>query len=83
MSLTALANLLLLLVTLGYVALCAVSPFGRCRSCDGLGFHLTHTRRGRPRRGRHCYRCDGHGIRIRFGRYLWNRWSRIHRDGTR
>ncbi|MEU7201413.1 hypothetical protein [Streptomyces sp. NPDC045470] len=78
-----LAITLWLAVTLGYAALCAGSPFGRCRRCSGLGFQLKTDRKGRPRRGKHCRRCDGHGIRIRRGRRLYNLAARIHRDGTR
>ncbi|MCB5177799.1 hypothetical protein [Streptomyces antimicrobicus] len=73
----------LLAVTFGYIGLCAVSPFGDCRKCRGFGFALTHDRKGRPKRGKHCRRCDGHGKRIRVGRWLYNRAVRIHRAGTR
>ncbi|AEW95891.1 MULTISPECIES: hypothetical protein [Streptomycetaceae] len=83
MTLTALAITLLLAVTLGYALLCAASPFGNCRKCRGLGYRLTYDRKGRPRRGKHCRRCDGHGIRIRVGRHLFNLAARIHHDGTR
>ncbi|MCG3041938.1 hypothetical protein L7D48_15440 [Streptomyces sp. S1A] len=79
----ALAIACLLAVTLGYAALCAASPFGRCRKCNGLGFQLRHTRRGAPRRGKHCRRCKGHGIRIRAGRWIFNRAAALYRDGTR
>ncbi|MEU4092997.1 hypothetical protein [Streptomyces sp. NPDC026673] len=72
----------LLAVTLGYAALCAGSPFGRCRTCAGLGFALTHDRKGRPKRGKACRRCKGTGHRIRAGRWLFNRAQRIYRDGT-
>lgn len=72
-----------LFVTLGYVALCAVSPFGACRKCRGFGFQVKTNRRGKVRRGRDCRRCQGHGRRIRIGRRLYNRTSRIHREGTR
>ncbi|MFD3943597.1 hypothetical protein [Streptomyces sp. NPDC058579] len=78
-----LAIALPLFVTLGYAALCAASPFGQCRKCDGLGFALTTDRKGKPKRGKHCRRCQGHGIRIRLGRHLFNIAARIHRDGTR
>lgn len=77
------ACLFLLLITLCYAALCAVSPFGTCRRCGGLGFKLLHNRRGKPRRGKTCRRCRGHGRRIRVGRRIANAWMRIHRDGTR
>ncbi|MCZ7415307.1 hypothetical protein [Streptomyces sp. WMMC897] len=73
---------ILLFVTLGYAALCAASPFGQCRTCSGLGFALTHTRRGRPKRGKTCRRCKGHGHRLRAGRWLYNRTTRLHHDGA-
>ncbi|MEU1312189.1 hypothetical protein ABZ419_25285 [Streptomyces cinnamoneus] len=73
----------LLFITLSYAVLCTVRPFGTCRKCRGFGFAMTTDRKGRPKRGKHCRRCDGHGIRIRLGRHLWNRWSRTYRDGTR
>ncbi|MEV7445222.1 hypothetical protein AB0O22_29500 [Streptomyces sp. NPDC091204] len=73
----------LLAVTLGYSGLCAVSPFGTCRKCRGFGFAMTTDRRGRLKRGKHCRRCDGHGKRIRFGRWLYNRAVRIHHADTR
>jgi hypothetical protein len=59
----------LTLLTLGYAAICAVSPFGTCRRCSGLGF--TGTPQGR--RSRPCRHCDATGIRIRFGRRLYHR----------
>ncbi|WP_406862514.1 hypothetical protein ABZO31_19510 [Streptomyces sp. HUAS MG47] len=79
----ALAIACLLAVTLGYASLCAASPFGTCRKCTGLGFALKHDRKGKPKRGKTCRRCKGNGIRIRAGRWLYNRAARIHRDGTR
>ncbi|MFG2971584.1 hypothetical protein ACGFYY_01095 [Streptomyces sp. NPDC048331] len=83
MTLFLLASVLALLFTLGYAGLCAASPFGRCRKCSGLGFALTHDRKGKLKRGKHCRRCDGHGIRIRVGRHLYNLWARTYRNGTR
>ncbi|MFC5029965.1 hypothetical protein ACQFX6_28130 [Streptomyces sp. DSM 41987] len=82
MALPALAIALILLFTLGYAALCAAQPFGRCRKCHGLGFQLTHTRGGKPKRGKHCRRCHGHGIRIRTGRHLFNAFTRTRRAAT-
>ncbi|MFE2522748.1 hypothetical protein ACWF95_21260 [Streptomyces vinaceus] len=73
----------LLSVTLGYSGLCAASPFGTCRKCRGFGFALTTDRKGRLKRGKHCRRCDGHGKRIRLGRWLYNRAARTYRAGTR
>ncbi|MGD3107549.1 hypothetical protein [Streptomyces sp. YGL11-2] len=77
-----LASACLLVVTLGYASLCASSPFGNCRKCRGFGFAMKTDRKGRPKRGKHCRRCDGHGKRIRIGRHLFNLWLRIYRDGT-
>lgn len=72
----------LLAITLCYGSLCAGSPFGRCRRCNGLGFQLTTDRRGKPKRGKTCRRCRGKGRRIRIGRWLYNRAQHIHREGT-
>jgi hypothetical protein len=71
-----------LLVTLGYAAVCAGQPFARCRKCRGFGFATTTDRKGRPKRGKHCRRCDGHGIRIRRGRHVYNLYRRAHDRGT-
>ncbi|MFF4952550.1 hypothetical protein [Streptomyces chattanoogensis] len=83
MTLPLLASACLLAITLGYASLCAGSPFGTCRKCRGFGFAMKTDRKGRPKRGKHCRRCDGHGRRIRIGRHLFNLWLRIYRDGTR
>ncbi|MGX8907365.1 hypothetical protein ACR820_19480 [Streptomyces netropsis] len=82
MTLLLLASACLLAVTLGYVSLCASSPFGSCRKCRGFGYALKIDRRGRLKRGKHCRRCDGLGKRIRVGRHLYNLWLRLYRDGT-
>ncbi|MCZ7415669.1 hypothetical protein [Streptomyces sp. WMMC897] len=73
---------ILTIVTLGYASLCAASPFGDCRRCNGLGFALTTDRRGKPKRGKRCRRCKGHGKRIRTGRWLYNWLTRLHHDAT-
>ncbi|MFE1551427.1 hypothetical protein [Streptomyces sp. NPDC058718] len=70
-------------VALGYVAKCAASPFGTCRKCRGLGHLLKTDRKGRPKRGKDCRRCDTTGKRIRVGRWLYNRASSTYRAGTR
>lgn len=72
----------LIAVTLGYGGLCAVSPFGNCRRCRGMGHQLTTDRKGRLKRGKDCRRCHATGKRIRAGRWLYNRWARIYRAGT-
>ncbi|MFJ2371245.1 hypothetical protein ACIOZL_00360 [Streptomyces sp. NPDC087769] len=78
-----LASALLLLVTLSYSGLCAVSPFGDCRKCRGWGFATKTDRKGRAKRGKDCRRCKATGKRIRIGRHLYNVAARLHRDGTR
>ncbi|MFH9870957.1 hypothetical protein ACH4NT_33395 [Streptomyces lydicus] len=83
MSPTALAITFPLIVTLCYVALCAVSPFGNCRKCRGFGYALKTDRRGRLRPGKTCRRCHGDRKRIRVGRHLFNVAARLHHDGTR
>ncbi|MGW6545089.1 hypothetical protein ACWGBH_19855 [Streptomyces massasporeus] len=72
----------LLTITFGYVGLCAVSPFGDCRRCRGMGHALKTDRKGRIKRGKDCRRCHATGKRIRTGRWLYNRWARIYRAGT-
>ncbi|MEU8750757.1 hypothetical protein AB0C88_09755 [Streptomyces chartreusis] len=72
----------LFVVTLGYGALCAGSPFGTCRKCNGFGFAMDTDRKGRPKRGKSCRRCRATGKRIRAGRWLFNRAQRIYREGT-
>ncbi|WP_329023346.1 hypothetical protein [Streptomyces sp. NBC_00690] len=73
----------LAMITFCYASLCAASPFGTCRRCNGLGFALTANRKGKPKRGKTCRRCKGHGKRIRAGRWLYNRATRTYRAGTR
>ncbi|MFI5754642.1 hypothetical protein [Streptomyces sp. NPDC051569] len=77
------ASVLLLLVTLGYAGVCAVSPFGNCRKCSGWGFAMKTDRKGRSKRGKDCRRCQATGKRIRIGRHLYNAAARLHHDGTR
>ncbi|MEE4546185.1 hypothetical protein V2S66_29985 [Streptomyces sp. V4-01] len=83
MNLPELASALLLVVTVGYIGVCAAQPFARCRKCDGIGHLIKTNRRGKVRRGKVCRRCGGHGIRIRRGRHLYNAWRRTHTRGTR
>ncbi|MBJ6639874.1 hypothetical protein H4K36_22075 [Streptomyces sp. DHE7-1] len=71
-----------LIVTIGYVGVCAVSPFGNCCRCRGMGHALKTDRKGRIKRGKDCRRCHATGKRIRTGRWLYNRWARIYRAGT-
>ncbi|MEW2379303.1 hypothetical protein AB0883_24830 [Micromonospora sp. NPDC047812] len=60
-----LASLAALGYALCYLAVCFTSPWGRCRRCHGRRSHRTAigTRRD-------CRRCDGTGIRVRYGRRL-------------
>ncbi|MFE6686581.1 hypothetical protein ACFVFQ_08885 [Streptomyces sp. NPDC057743] len=83
MTLSALAIACLAIVTICYVGLCVISPFGNCRKCRGFGYQLKKDRRGRLRPGRICRRCHGDRKRIRIGRHLFNAAARLHRDGTR
>ena len=65
------AGLLLLLGigwTVGYLLLCWVAPFTKCRRCHGLG-----KRRALVGKGfRHCRSCDDSGYRLRPGRHVLN-----------
>lgn len=69
------ACLAAIFVTLCYIALCSVSPFGKCRKCSGTG------RAGR-RFSRDCPRCGGTRLRVRIGRRVWTYLRREYRDGT-
>jgi hypothetical protein len=81
MTIPLLAIACLTVVTLCYAGTCAVSPFGNCRKCHGFGHVMKTDRRGRLKRGKDCRRCDATGKRIRAGRWLYNRASRIYREG--
>lgn len=83
MTPTLLAIACLFAITLCYSSLCAVSPFGNCRKCRGMGHALKIDRKGRPKRGKDCRRCKATGKRIRVGRWIYHRAARIHHDGTR
>jgi len=63
--------------TLGYALVCALSPWGRCRRCNGHGRRRTFGRSGG------CHRCDGTGLRLRHGRRLYYRAQRARREATR
>jgi hypothetical protein len=78
-----LAITLTIIVTLSYAGVCAASPFGNCRKCEGWGFQMKTNRKGQLKRGKDCRRCKGHGKRIRVGRHLYNLWARTYRAGTR
>jgi hypothetical protein len=54
--------ILILLVTLGYLARVWLRPFKTCRRCEGMGRIRTRNGRGRPKP---CKRCGGKGLRPR------------------
>ncbi len=60
-------------VTLGYISLCASSPWGRCPRC----------RRAPGGRRLTCRACSGTGMRPRLGWQLYAHLRRLYRDGTR
>jgi hypothetical protein len=64
--------LALTVVTICYIAACAVWPFAACRRCHGLGKHRSPSGRA----WRYCHRCHGTGARLRIGRRLWNLYRR-------
>jgi hypothetical protein len=70
-ALIALLGLCLLFVTLGYIALCAVSPWGTCNRCRPGGTNRT------------CRACNGTGMRPRIGWQLWTAARRAWHDSTR
>jgi len=73
------ASLLLALLTLGYAALCAGSPFTTCTRCQGSGKRRTPADRSAGR----CRPCKGTGLRVRLGRRLHTWWTRTHAHGNR
>ncbi|MBF8185680.1 hypothetical protein ITP53_07995 [Nonomuraea sp. K274] len=58
---------------------CAATPFGACRHCHGVG----KTLKPNGHLKRWCHRCDGTGLRLRWGRRLFNYLRQLHRAGTR
>ncbi|MEW1719616.1 hypothetical protein [Streptomyces sp. NPDC093109] len=75
---------ILIVLTLCYALLCAASPYGTCRKCEGWGHAIVRARRsGRLKRGRQCRRCSGYGTRLRVGRRVYNGVTRLHDNGTR
>ncbi|MFG1656867.1 hypothetical protein ACGFIY_10105 [Micromonospora chersina] len=71
--------IILALLTLGYLGLCVVSPFGRCRTCHGTGRNRSPL--GRIRRD--CRRCAATGLRIRRGRHVINHLHDEYEAGKR
>lgn len=71
-------TLLLIVVTVGYLLVCAAFPFRRCRHCGGAGrFH------GGFGGIRLCGRCRGTGLRLRAGRRVWNAFARWRGEARR
>jgi hypothetical protein len=63
------------LITVGYIASCALWPYKACRGCRGYG------QISGPFGGiRICRVCDGTGLRLRLGRRMWNAFRRLYRD---
>ncbi|GAA4554371.1 hypothetical protein [Pseudonocardia xishanensis] len=59
--------LLALGVLIVYVAACAWWPYAACRRCSGSGKRRSPTGKAwRP-----CWRCEGTGRRVRFGRRIY------------
>lgn len=58
-------------VTLGYIAVCLVSPWGTCARCRPGG------------RNRTCRACKGTGMRPRLGWRLYTYARRLYREGQR
>ncbi|SMD14173.1 hypothetical protein [Kibdelosporangium aridum] len=67
-GLVAVGLLALVITTLGYLTVCWLRPFTRCRHRHPL-----------RRRATRCTRCDGTGYRVRAGRHLLNRLRDSHR----
>jgi hypothetical protein len=83
----------ILFVTLGYALACWTKPFTHCHRCAGTGDsprrlidRLRYGPRPKPRAARArptCPRCRGTGLRLRIGRRVYNRLSRVRRDASR
>lgn len=63
-------------ITLCYTLACWIWPFRTCRRCAGTGRRRSPTGRAFP----YCRRCRATGARLRAGRWLHNRLTRIRRD---
>jgi hypothetical protein len=68
-----------LFLTLRYVLACWIRPFATCRKCGGKR-HLPN----RIGRGWHdCRRCNGTGLRLRWGRRAFTYFRHLHRENSR
>ena len=74
-DLSGVATLAVIIITVGYFVVCAIWPFRACRHCGGMG---------RLRGGfggiRICRRCKGAGLRLRWGRRIWNAVTGLRRE---
>ncbi|GAB2565101.1 hypothetical protein [Kribbella endophytica] len=61
-----------------YLLTSAVWPFGKCRRCKGAGKFKSPFGNAY----RHCGRCDGSGLRVRFGRKVISYYRRTHSAGS-
>ncbi|MGH3099277.1 MAG: hypothetical protein ACRDMV_25130 [Streptosporangiales bacterium] len=68
-----------LVVTVGYLAACAVWPFARCWRCGGSGKFRSPSGRA----WRRCRRCRGTGRRVRYGRRVWTTLARTREKERR
>ncbi|MEV8373067.1 hypothetical protein AB0P21_10050 [Kribbella sp. NPDC056861] len=66
--------LIVTVVAVFYLLTCAVWPFGKCRRCKGVGKFKSPFGNA----FRHCGRCDGSGLRVRFGRKVISYYRRTH-----
>ncbi|MGW2213595.1 hypothetical protein ACWCSD_01295 [Nonomuraea sp. NPDC001684] len=67
------------IVTFRYVMACWIRPFATCQKCHGKRYLPN-----RIGRGTHdCRRCNGTGLRLRWGRHAYNFARRLHNDGIR
>ncbi|NES28945.1 hypothetical protein GCE86_19690 [Micromonospora terminaliae] len=62
-----------------YAGSCIIRPFRDCWLCDGKGHHRS---KRKSKLSRPCRWCRASGKRLRFGRRLWNRARRVHRDAA-
>ncbi len=69
----------LVIVAAAYAFVCVVTPFARCRRCEGSGkFRKPVGRTWHP-----CKRCHGSGHRLRWGRHVSNYLHRTRTHATR
>ncbi|MEV7264196.1 hypothetical protein AB0N38_11660 [Micromonospora aurantiaca] len=68
---------IILVALAGYALSCAIRPFRDCWLCEGKGHHRSKRKR---KLSRPCRWCSSTGKRLRYGRRLWNRARRVHRD---